>query len=266
MQVSSSTATPIAAPTATTSLAQRGAASATPGAAVSITRVDPGNTARLQQYLQALGAPLRMGQDASRMADALVSTMQSIVKERPDLAATSFDFKTNQGSLEVVSQDLSSADKAWIEGKLNANAGLLDAATQFHDDAVAGYASWASASGTPLTPEQADAVSRKADDLTGFLTLFSNLGADATKGMFSDGAYYAPDGSRVGFGQDPTTADGFLSFMHSAKTLSEGSAKWVAPDGSAHFGVLKSDIFANDRVIPNFFPDQGSSLGISKTV
>lgn len=268
VQVSSSTVTPASMPTAPTSLAQRSAASETP-ATVTITRADsPENTARLQQYLQALGAPLRMGQDASHMADALISTMQSIMKERPDLATTSFDFQSNQGSLEVASKDLSSADQAWIEGKLNANTALLVAAAQFHDDAVAGYTSWANASGNPLTPEQSDAVARKADDLTGFLQLFSKLGADATKGMFSDGAYYAPDGSHVGFEQDPTTAAGFLSFMHSAKTLADGSARWVAPDGQAHFGVLKSDIFANDRVIPNFFPGQESQvspLGISKT-
>lgn len=249
----------------TTSVAQRSAASATPSAPLSIARADsPENAARLQQYLQALAAPLKMGQDASRMADALVSTMQSIVKERPDLATASFDFKSNQGSLEVVSQDLSSTDKAWLESRLNANADLLDAAAQFHDDAVAGYTLWADASGTALTPAQSDAVARKADDLTGFLELFSKLGADAATGMFSDGAYYAPDGSHVGFDQDPTTAEGFLSFMHSAKTLAEGTAKWVAPDGKAHFGVLKSDIFANDRVMPHFFPGSANALGISQ--
>lgn len=264
VQVSSSTVTPAAVSTVATSLSQRSAASAMPDTSVTVARADSAeNAARLQKYLQALGAPLKMGQDASRMADALVSTMQSIVEERPDLATASFDFKSDQGSLKVVSQDLSATDREWLEGKLNQNTELLDAAAQFHDDAVAGYTTWASASGQTLTPEQSDAVARKADDLTGFLKLFSNLGADAAKGMFRDGAYYAPDGSRVGFEQDPTTADGFLSFMRSAKTLSEGSAKWVAPDGKTHFGVLKSDIFANDRVIPNFFPDQKSALGIS---
>jgi hypothetical protein len=247
------------------SAAQRSAASDMPGAPVTITRADsPENAARLQKYLQALGAPLKMGQDASRVAASLVSTMQSIVQERPDLASASFDFKSNQGSLEVVSPDLSAADREWLQDKLNANADLLDAVAQFHDDAVAGYTLWANASGTTLTQEQSDAVARKADDLTGFLKLFSKLGADAAKGMFRDGAYYAPDGSRVGFGQDPTTAAGFLSFMRSAKTLSEGSAKWVAPDGRAYFGVLKSDIFVNDRVIPNFFPDPGNTLGVSE--
>lgn len=232
----------------------------------SITRSQsPESDTRLQQYLQALAAPLKMGQAASGVADALVSTMQSIVTQRPDLSNASFDFKLNHGALEVVSDSLSSADKQWVQDKLNANTSLVDAAKQFHDDAVDGYSQWATASGEPLTADQSAAVSTKADNLTGFLTLFSKLGDDATKGMFSDGAYQAPDGTNVSFGQDATTAAGFLSFKKSADTLADGTATWVAPDGRAHTGVLKSDIFANDRIVPNFFPEI-ETVGLSKMV
>lgn len=269
MHVSSSTAMPAPARSGSTSTAQPETASAseTASPSVSVARVDPAERdARLQTYLKALGAPLKMGQDASRIAEALVSTLQTLMKERPDLATASFDFKSADGALQVVSQDLSEADRQWLEDKLNANADLRDAAAQFHDDAVTGYTLWANADGNTLTAEQSDAVSRKADDLTGFMTLFSKLGADAAKGMFTDGAYVAPDGSRVGFGQDPTTAEGFLSFARSAKTLADGTARWIAPDGGTHYGVLRSDLFANDRVIPNFFPKPGDGLGLSRTV
>jgi hypothetical protein len=264
VQVFCSVVAPWPAATDATRLAQRSAASqASPS--ISISPVDPAlNEARLQKYLRALGAPLRMGQDASHIADALVSTMQSIVQERPDLANAPFDFKTAGGALQVVAPDLSATDRQWLEATLNANTRLLSATAQFHDDAVAGYTQWASASGHSLTPEESGAVERQADDLTGFLTLFQNLGASAAKGMFSDGAYYAPDGSRVGFDQAPTTANGFLSFIQSAKTLAAGSARWIAPDGSAHYGVLKNDIFANAQVIPHFFPNLRDGLGVSE--
>ena len=161
MQVFRSVVAPWPAATDATRLAQRSAASQASQASpsISISPVDPAlNEARLQKYLRALGAPLRMGQDASHIADALVSTMQSIMQERPDLANASFDFKTAGGALQVVAPDLSAADRQWLEATLNANTRLLSATAQFHDDAVAGYTQWASASGHSLTPEESGAV------------------------------------------------------------------------------------------------------------
>jgi hypothetical protein len=216
--------------------AQRPVAAASPVTPVTVSPADsPEARGRLDKYLAALGAPLKMGHDASRMASALVSTMQSIVLERPDLATASFDFS---------------------------NTGLVDAAKRFHDDAVEGYALWSNADGNPLTQHQLEAVGQKADDLTGFLELFSKLEADAAKGMFSDGAYYAPSGARFRLDHDPKTAIGFLALMQSAQVLSEGTAKWVAPDGDVHHFVLKRDLFANARVMPNFFPSDANTLGL----
>lgn len=252
---------------AATAQAGVGTAPGDANASIDIARVDPTERdARLQTYLRALAAPLKMGQHASHIADALVSTLQALVKQRPDLATASFDFKSADGAQQVVSHDLSEADRQWLENKLNANAELRGAAAQFHDDAVTGYTLWASADGDTLTAEQSDAVSRKADDLTGFMTLFTKLGADAARGMFTDGAYYAPDGSRVGFAQEPTTAEGFLSFARNAKTLAAGTARWIAPNGRTHFGVLRNDLFANERMMPHFFPEAKTGLGFTRTV
>lgn len=246
-------------------VAQRSAASEPQALPTKIVAIDPSDHTRLNKYLEAMGAPLHMGQDASSAAHALVSTMQSIIIERPDLATASFDFRLDHGTLKVVSGDLNAADKAWLEAKLNGNAGLVDAATAFRDDAVKGYALWADANGHPLTDEQLDAVSQRAENLTGFLQLFSNLGADMAQRMLDDGAYYAPDGAHVSFDQSPKTAIGFLAFMQSAEAVSDGSARWAAPNGTTHYGVLKADVFANNRVIPNFFPSGADSLGVNET-
>jgi len=243
--------------------ARRPVAAVSPATPVTVSPAATEARGRLDKYLAAMGAPLRMGRDASRMASALVSTMQSVVLDRPDLAAASFDFKLDHGALKVTSSELASDDKAWLEEALNANTGLVDAARRFHDDAVEGYSLWSSADGNPLAEDQLQAVGQKVDDLTGgFLELFSKLEADAATGMFSDGAYYAPDGARFRLDHDPGTAIGFLAFMQSAQVLSEGTAKWVDPDGGTHLFNLKGDLFANARVIPHFFPSGANTLGL----
>jgi hypothetical protein len=243
--------------------AQRPVAAASPVTPVTVSTAAAETRGRLDEYLAAMGAPLRMGHDASRMASALVSTMQSIVLERPELATASFDFNLDHGTLRVTSSELDPDDKAWLEEALNANSGLVDAARRFHDDAVEGYSLWSSADGNPLAEDQLQAVGQRVDDLTGgFLELFSKLEADAATGMFSDGAYYAPDGARFRLDHDPATAIGFLAFMQSVQVLSEGTARWVDPEGSTHLFNLKGDLFANARVMPHFFPSGAHTLGL----
>lgn len=80
--------------------------------------------------------------------------------------------------------------------------------------------------------------------------------------MFSDGAYRAPNGARVGFDHDPKTALGFLAYMQNAKVLADGTAQWVDPRGDTHLFNLKGDLFANAQVMPNFFPSDAPTLGL----
>jgi len=188
-------------------------------------------SARLAKYMDAIGAPLKMGSDARDIANALVSTMQSVLSQRPDLANAHFDFQSSNGSIQVVSKSLSSDDKSWVQGKLNSNADLVQAVSTFHDDAVVGYASWADADGSPLTQAQLDDVSKEADGLVGFLGLFKSLGSDAQQYQMKDGIYTTSDGSPINLAQEPTTAAGFLAFNKSAQASANGTFSFTSNSG-----------------------------------
>ncbi|WP_148654683.1 hypothetical protein [Paraburkholderia caribensis] len=233
---------------------------------VAVTVVDPSVTAaRVAKYLDALGAPLKMGNDARNIANALTSTMQSVLSQRPDLANAHFDFHSSNGSIEVTSEDLGANDIAWLQGMLKGNASLVASVSAFHNDAVSGYAKWSEADGTPLTASQSDAVSEKADALGGFMSLFQSLGQDARKYQMKDGDYKLADGSKMDLDQDPTTAAGFLLFAKSAQAAEDGTSTFVSTSGNTLFGGQMS-VFQNTSVIPNFFPPSGTkSLGFSQT-
>ncbi|WP_148654677.1 hypothetical protein [Paraburkholderia caribensis] len=235
-------------------------------ARATVTVVDPAATAaRVAKYQDALGAPLKMGNDARNIAKALTSTMQSILSQRPDLANAHFDFHPSNGSIKVTSKALGASDILWLEGKLNGNASLVASVKAFHDDAVSGYAKWSEADGASLTASQSDAISEKADGLGGFLSLFQSLGQDAQKYQMKDGDYKLADGSTMDLGQDPTTAAGFLLFVKSAQAAENGTSEFTSTSGATRY-VRPVDVFQNTSVIPNFFPDSESrSLGFSQT-
>jgi hypothetical protein len=241
------------------------ATEATP-AQTTVSVVEPSATAaRVAKYLDALGAPLKMGNDARNIANALTSTMQSVLSERPDLAHAHFDFHSSNGSIEVTSTDLGTNDISWLQGKLNGNASLVAAVNAFHDDAVSGYATWSEADGAPLTASQSEAVSEKADGLGGFMSLFQSLGRDAQKYQMKDGDYKLADGSKMDLGQDPTTAAGFLLFAKSAQAAENGTSSFTSTSGKTLY-TGQMDVFQNTSVIPNFFPDSGNkSFGFSNT-
>ncbi|MFM0738042.1 hypothetical protein PQQ51_12430 [Paraburkholderia xenovorans] len=235
--------------------------------AVTITAVDPQDHSRLDKYLKALGAPLQMGIDAQNIANALVPIMQSLIKERPDLASTQFDFSSDSGTIAVTSKTMSDADKTWLQTKLNSDGSLVQAVRSFHDDAVAGYATWAEADGDPLSPSESDAVSKQADGLTSFMDLFKNLGTDAQAYLMTGGTYHTPNGAKMDFSRDPGSATGFLSFMQSVQSASDGTATFTTSSGQSMYGVLRMNIFEmNSQAMPNFFPpSETRSLGVDET-
>jgi hypothetical protein len=246
-------------------LKQSAADAKTSTSPMTITAFDPAvAAARLEKYNNALDAPLLMGTDAKDIANALAPTMQSNVSERPDLANAHFDFQSNNGSIQVVSSSLSVSDKTWIQGKLNSNATLVQAVNSFHDHAVAGYATWSDADGSPLTKAQSDAVSKKADGLVGFLNLFQSLGNEAQKFLEKDGIYYTSNGQTMNFAQDPSTAAGFLGFVNSAQAGANGTFSFVSNSRHNFYGG-QMNVFNNDSVIPNFFPASPTqSLGLNE--
>lgn len=254
--------------------AQTGAASSvTPDSStpVALTAVDPLDQTRLNKYLSALGAPLKMGADAANIANALIPVMQSLIKERPDLANADFDFSSDNGSIAVTSKTMSAADKSWLQDKLNNSPSLVQAVRSFHDDAVAGYSTWADADGNPLTASQTQAVSQQADKLTSFMSLFSKLGTEAQSTLMKGGTYHTGNdtssSNTLNLAQDPGSATGFLNFMKSVQAAKSGTATFTSSSGHTSYGVLRMDIFGTDsRAIPNFFPPtQTRSLGVDET-
>lgn len=223
-------------------------------------------------YNQAISTPLRLGQDASNIANALISTMQSVVLERPDLANAQFGFKSDNGTIQVVSDTLSQRDKTWLQNKLNGNSRLVQAVKTFHDHTVRGYADWAKLDGQPLTQSQTAAVNKKADNQTNFMQLFERVATETKKNMANDaGTYHTPDGAKIDFSTQPSNAISFLSFMQSADAVANGATTDI-PNVTLNgvtrtiHGHWKENIFANDAVMPHFAPPLGiKSLGINET-
>jgi hypothetical protein len=192
--------------------------------------------------------------------------MQAVLSERPDLANAHFDFQSSNGSIQVVSKSLNADDKSWLQEKPNSNAGLVQAVKAFHDDAVAGYASWADADGSPLTQAQSDDVSKNADGLVGFLDLFKNLGNDAQQYQIKDGTYTTSDGSPMNLAQDPTTAAGFLAFNKSAQASANGSFSFTSNSGHVLYGGQLNIFAMNSPALPRFLPPSDTkTLGFNET-
>lgn len=241
-------------------------ASQTASTPITVSAVDPQDHTRLDKYLKALNAPLQMGVDAGNIANALVSTMQSVVKERPDLANAQFDFASSNGTIAVSSATLSEADKNWLQGKLNSNTALVQAVKSFHDDAVSGYTTWADADGKTLSQSESDAISKQADGLTSFMSLFNSMGSEVQSSLMTGGTYSTPDGAQLNLAQNPGSANGFLSFMQSVQAAKDGTATFTSTSGRTSYGVLRANIFEmSSSAIPNFFPPSDTqSLGFTE--
>lgn len=252
---------------ASSALGQSSVVITPPISPIIMTAADPtAAAARHAKGLQAIGAPLFMGADAQNIAIELVPTMQSVVSERPDLANAHFDFQSSNGSIQVVSDTLSTSDKNWIQEKLNINSNLVKAVKSFHDHAVSGYATMSEAGGSPpLTQAQLDAVSKKADGLVSFLNLFQNLGNAAQRYQMRDGTYKTSDGTTMNLAEDPTTAVGFLKFNKSAQAAENGTFSFISNAKGHNICGSQLNIFLNSSVIPNFFPQlQTKSLGLNE--
>ena len=245
---------------------KRASTDATAAAPLTVTALDPLDHTRLDKYLKAITTPMTLGEDAQNVANALVTTMQAVLKEPPDLANAHFDFKSSNGSIQVVSNSLSANDKNWLQGKLNSNTSLVQAVKAFHDDAVTGYASWADADGSPLTEAQSDDVSKKADGLVSFLDLFKSLGNDARQYQMKDGSYITSDGSPMDLAQDPTTAAGFLAFNKSAQASANGSFSFTSNSGHTLYGARMNIFEMNSSALPLFLPPSDTkTLGLNET-
>jgi len=233
---------------------------------VTVTAIDPQMTSeRVTQYLSAMETNFRTGQDAKDVANALVSTMQTLIEQRPDLANAQFDFRSDNGSIMVTSNTLDDSDKIWLQDQLNSNGSLVQAVNAFHSDALSGYSDWAKADGTPLTDAQTQAISRQIDARTSFMQLFQQLNTQGAQWVSEGGGTLeGSNGSTIDFSQNAKTAAGFLSFMQSAKTVESGADSYVESNGDVSYGGVKGDLFGQS-LMPDFFPTPSTSIGVHET-
>ena len=225
--------------------------------------------ATLAKYQQALDSNARTGQDTQAVATALDSSMQQLILQRPDLANAQFDFQSDNGAIKVSSCTLSDSDRAWLQNLLNSNGSLVQAVQSFHNDLVGGYAAWANADGNPLTDALSNAISKQADGLVSFMSLFKKMGAGSKIPNADDKDIYALNGAKIDLTQDPGSAVGFLSFMQSAQAVANGADVAKTPVGN-FYGTEKFNIFEQNLSdswaiqIP-FFPFDATSLGMHET-
>jgi alpha-beta hydrolase superfamily lysophospholipase len=186
--------------------------STAPGVTILSTDVLADLPARMATIVKAYAAHDAMTYDASRVMDALVPTMQSVVNQRPDLADAKFDFQTDNGHLKVVSSTMSAKDRAWLEDQLNANHALVSATQSFHEHAVEGYQLAASLDDSPSTTIDTAAISAAADNKFSFMDIFQRLGQASSAVLDQGGSYYTADGMAIDFDLVPNNASSFLRF------------------------------------------------------
>jgi hypothetical protein len=225
--------------------------------------------ATLAKYQQALESNARTGQDAQAVATALVWSMQQLILQRPDLANAQFDFQSDNGAIKVTSGTLSDSDRAWLQNLLNRNGALVQAVRSFHSDLVGGYSAWANADGNPLTDAQFDAVSKRADGLVSFVSLFRQMGANSKIPNADDKDIYALNGAKIDLTQDPGSPVGFLGFMQSAQAVANGADVARTPIGNFYgaekFNVFEQNVSNTWSIQIPFFPSDATSLGMHET-
>ncbi|NYE27230.1 hypothetical protein HDE78_000155 [Rhodanobacter sp. K2T2] len=223
----------------------------------------------LAKYQQALDSNARTGQDAQAVATALVSSMQQLILQRPDLANAKFDFQSDNGAIKVTSGTLSDSDRAWLQNLLNSNGSLVHAVQSFHNDLVGGYSAWANADGNPLTDAQSNAISKQADGLVSFMSLFRQMGASSKVPNADDKDIYALNGAKIDLTQDPGNAVGFLSFMQSAQAVANGADVAKTPVGNFYkaekFNIFEQNLSNSWAIRIPFFPSDATSLGMHET-
>lgn len=238
------------------------------GAGLSVKVATPPTQDQISATIAPYFASTRLAAKLDPVMDALQSTMQQVLQQRPALASATFDFQSYHGTLKVVSDSLSAQDKAWLQQQLNGNAALVNAVGAFHQEAMTGYGQWAKLDGVDLDDADLAQVSAQADQRFGFMQLFQTAAAGMQRGLSGDEAYYRADGGTLDFSADPRSAAGFLSFYANAKAVETGATMMVTPLGTAWYGVPAGSVFGlgkPDRTL-DFKPQvEASSAGVHLT-
>jgi len=267
LAVNTSGPTPIAAQGASlSSIALKTDASHTGTSTATVQKAPPASESpTLKAALGGLGKQAKLQSDLQDVAAALVPSMQQIIDERPDLAMSSFDFQSDNGSIRVTSSSLSDSDKAWLQQTLNANQGLVNAVQIFHDDATSSYALWAQADGQSLSSSDTAKVSQLADKTFSFMDMFQKASTSTLQNMDPNATYTAYDGATINFHQSVNSPLSFLVFQKSNESILNGTDK--STNGShVQYAAMKGNIFSGSGIIPGFGPSMSShSVGLDTT-
>ncbi|WP_028225315.1 hypothetical protein [Paraburkholderia ferrariae] len=115
-----------------------------------------------------------------------------------------------------------------------------------------------------LVDAQNRALSNEADGMVSFMQLFHRMGEAGAQGMFKDGPYYAPNGTKIDLTQNPGSTSGFLNFMQSTQVMAYGTDTYVGAAGHTMFAAAQFDVF-DGSALPNFFPSRATSVGMHET-
>ncbi|MCA8020056.1 hypothetical protein [Burkholderia metallica] len=193
---------------------------------------DAMHAARLKQMsmLGDLSAKLR------DVTGQLATSLNEIVAKRPDLADAQFDFVTDNGRIKVVSKTMTDSDRAWVESTLNANAGLVLATREFHQQAVDFAGQGAAAVGETFTDDDRKVASRRAD--ADFLFMKEINASVARNQKFEEvgGHFTTQDGTPLKFDPSAGSARGTLALLDTDRQLSSGAAIFVDDAGHKTYG------------------------------
>ncbi|RXV68073.1 hypothetical protein D1006_22955 [Burkholderia stabilis] len=166
----------------------------------------------------------------------LATSMHEIIAKRPDLADAQFDFMTDNGRIKVVSKTMTESDRAWVESTLNANAGLVLATRDFHEQAVDFAEQGAAAVGDTFTDDDRKVASQRADADFHFMSEINASVARNQKFEEIGGHFTTQDGTRLKFEQSAGSARGTLALLDTDRQLSSGAAVFVDDAGQKTYG------------------------------
>ncbi|AYQ41494.1 hypothetical protein BLA9940_06486 [Burkholderia aenigmatica] len=166
----------------------------------------------------------------------LATSLHEIIAKRPDLADAQFDFKTGNGRIEVVSKTMTESDRVWVESTLNANAGLVLATREFHQQAVDFAEQGAAAVGETFTDADRQVASQRADADFLFMKEINTSVARNQKFEEIGGHFTTQDGTPLTFEQSAGSARGTLALLDTDRQLSSGAAIFVDDAGQKTYG------------------------------
>lgn len=198
----------------------------------------------------------QIGDDVRDIARALKSSMKEIIRERPDLADTAFDFRLENGRIEVLDTRLEGADLQWLETQLNRNFLLVDKIEAFRADSVELVQTDALQNGLELNADTAD-LGRQLDDQVQFMQLFRAVSADIQDTLMPTGTYRTQTGEIFDLRGPMNTAARFLPFQRQMAAIEDG-LNYITGDGrdtgiglrmpNAYFGIG----FELNKYLPDF--------------